>query len=109
MTIIKGNSEAVADFRRLVNSMVSSVSASALNLVNLNQENLPEDSNVLFADLIPSLSTPGLEWIEELSDREIQGAVMLEDISSKYKYSFFDYRHVTDMDFIVGIFGIPTK
>lgn len=38
---------------------VSSVSASALNLVNLNQENLPDDSNVLFADLIPSLSTSG--------------------------------------------------
>lgn len=57
--IAKGNNEAVADFRRLVNSTVSSVSASALNLVNLNQENLPDDSNVLFADLIPSLSTSG--------------------------------------------------
>ncbi|KNB45277.1 hypothetical protein JH06_2314 [Blastocystis sp. subtype 4] len=92
-TIAKGNNEAVADFRRLVNSTVSSVSASALNLVNLNQENLPDDSNVLFADLIPSLSTSG----------EVQGAVMLDDISSKYKYSFFDYRHVTDMDFIIAV------
>lgn len=32
---------------------------------------------------------------------------MLDDISSKYKYSFFDYRHVTDMDFIVRLIGIP--
>lgn len=101
LTVTKGNNECVVEFRRLVNSTVSSVSASSLNLTNVNQENLPDNCNVLFADLIPSLSVAGLCMRVVIMCRETQGAVMLEDISSEYKYSFFDYRHVTDMDFIV--------
>ena len=31
------------------------------------------------------------------------GLLILSDMESEYKYTFFDYRNVTDMDFIIAV------
>ena len=31
------------------------------------------------------------------------GLLILSDMESEYKYTFFDYRNVTDMDFLIAV------
>ena len=58
-TIAKGNAERVESLKQLVNGAVSSFSASSLNVLLLNQENLEENCNVVVSTLIPTVTNQG--------------------------------------------------
>ena len=106
--VINGNSDQIKSFKNMVNTKISSIQASSLLPENIEQIPTEKLANVLLSNFYEDSRNHyrcELGYLFELPviNSTHVGSLIIDEMETMYKNSFFDYRDVTSIDFMIAV------
>lgn len=107
--VINGNSDLIRSFKEMVNLKINSISGSSYFPENVATISTDKKANMLLSSFYNDKRNPyhcksGYECVvyDVMHSTHI-GSLIVDEIETVYKNSFFDYRDTTNIDFMIAV------
>ena len=107
--IIEGNSDLIRSFKDMVKTKINSISSSSYVPENVETISTEKKANTLLSNFYYDKRNPYhchsgyIYCLFSVMNRTHIGSLIIDEIETVYKNSFFDYRDVTNIDFMIAV------